>query len=259
MIIKIGETPVLPILGRVHASEDYNKLVLKIGEISAKLPSGWPVGLEHDLLRRRVGALDLPIPRVHDPRGAAIIFLDGGSGPHLSRRPPSELAGKHIWERLAEGALGLPDLLASAETLGADPRLRSHEMRTSPFASGHQVEYAGADHVPMRLARLLRRLSAPPANADPLLHAIGIYFETLLIHPLPDGNGRLARLLFQAALRQTLGLRAPVFPLGPACARNRPLLIASYLKWELDRDAQPLVDFIAAALSSLLRLYERRP
>jgi hypothetical protein len=32
-----------------------------------------------------------------------------------------------------------------------------------------------------------------------------------------------------------------------------------YLKWELDRDAQPLVDFIAAALSSLLRLYARTP
>jgi hypothetical protein len=32
-----------------------------------------------------------------------------------------------------------------------------------------------------------------------------------------------------------------------------------YLKWELDRDAQPLVDFIAAALSSLLRLYARAP
>jgi len=75
-----------------------------------------------------------------------------------------------------------------------------------------------------------------------LLHAIGIYFDTLLIHPLPDGNGRLARLLFQAALRQTIGLSAPVFPLGPACAANRPALIAAYLAWEFDRNAQPLVD-----------------
>jgi hypothetical protein len=257
MIIRIGNIPVRPILRRAHVGEAHNKLVVRIREISAKLPAGWPIGLERDLLRRRVGALSLPIPQVHDPRGAAIVFLDGGSGPHLSQRPPSELAGRRVWERLAEGPLDVRDLLASAEALGAHSRLRSNEMRTTPFASGHMLEYAGANHVPGRLARLLRQLNSPAATADPLLHAIGIYFETLLIHPLPDGNGRLARLLFQAALRQTLGLRAPVFPLGPACARNRPLLIASYLKWELDRDAQPLVDFIAAALSSLLRLYAR--
>jgi len=87
-----------------------------------------------------------------------------------------------------------------------------------------------------------RLASSSRPSGEPLLHAIGIYFDTLLIHPLPDGNGRLARLLFQAALRQTIGLSAPVFPLGPACAANRPALIAAYLAWEFDRNAQPLVD-----------------
>jgi hypothetical protein len=194
---------------------------------------------------------------VRDPRGTAIIYLDGAGRAHLGQRPPSELAGRILWARLAEGPLDVPDLLAAAEALGADPRLRSTAVRTTAFASGQELEFAGADRIPARLARLLRRLNQPLATDAPLLHAVGIYFEALLIHPLPDGNGRLARLLFQVALRQTLGLRAPILPLGPACAMNRPLLIASYLKWEFDRDAQPLVDFIVAAVTALVDLYER--
>jgi Fic family protein len=102
-------------------------------------------------------------------------------------------------------------------------------------------------------------LNEPTPQLHPLLHAIAVYYETLLIHPLRDGNGRLARLLFQLSLRQTIGLKAPIFPLGPACAANRPALLAAYLAWEFDRNAQPLVNFILAALSSLIRLYERRP
>lgn len=256
MIVRIDKTAVWTSLRRI-SPDGQDELVTGLRRVNDRLPQGWPIGLERDLLRRRFGALDLPVPVIRSTRAAAILYLDSSATSHLRRRPPSELAARHLWERLAAGPIEVPDLLAAAKLLGGLPRLRKEPMRTTPFASGHMLEYAAPDKVPARLAGLLRRVNAPPSGADPLIHATGVYFEALLIHPLPDGNGRLARLLFQAALQRTIELRAPVFPLGPACAINRPLLIASYFAWEFDGDAQPLVNFIRATLASLLRLYAR--
>ncbi|HEY0116788.1 MAG TPA: Fic family protein [Allosphingosinicella sp.] len=130
-------------------------------------------------------------------------------------------------------------------------------MATSAFPSGHYLEFVSAEQVRPRFDRLVRRLNVTSPDIHPLLHAIAVYYETLLIHPLRDGNGRLARLLFQLSLRQTIGLRAPILPLGPASAASRPVLIAAYLAWEFDRDAQPLVDFVVAALAALAALYAK--
>ena len=130
-------------------------------------------------------------------------------------------------------------------------------MFTSRFESGHYKEFVPPDQVEPRLRRLLRRINSSEPKVHPLLHAVGIFFETTLIHPLPDGNGRLARLLFQLDLHRTIGLRAPILPLGPACAANRPAFVAAFLAWEFDRNAQPMVDFITAAIEQLLTLYRR--
>jgi Fic family protein len=130
-------------------------------------------------------------------------------------------------------------------------------MTTTPFPSGHYLEFVASEQVRSRFDRLLRRLNETEPKLQPLLHAIGIYYETLLIHPLRDGNGRLARLLFQVSLRQTIGLRAPILPLGPASVASRPALIGAYLAWEFDRNAQPLVDFVTAAVEQLVSLYVR--
>jgi hypothetical protein len=233
------------------------KLLESIARISAQLPPGWPFGLEHDLIRRGFGALPIVPAAIRHPVGAGIVYLDDPKRDHLLRRPPAEVAARALWDRLAAGPLRLDDLLSAAGSLGGEPRLRTRPARTTAFASGHVLEYAAPDRVPARLERLLGRVNAAAPALHPLLHAVGIYQECLLIHPLPDGNGRLARLLFQVSLHRTLGLRAPVFPLGPACAANRPALIAAYLAWEFDGEAGPLVDLIAAALEQLAALYAR--
>lgn len=172
-------------------------------------------------------------------------------------RPASEIAARLLWERLDKGPVRPADLLIAATACGASPGFRSARARTTPFASGHQLEFLAPDRIAPRLERMLVHLNHPPRSTQPLLHAAEILFDTLLIHPLPDGNGRLSRLLFQLALRQTIGLRAPVFPLGPAFALNRSALIGAYLAWEFDHNAQPLFNFIAAALTTLVELYGR--
>jgi len=256
MTLYVGQTPISPPLRRVVQTDD-EQLLTRIRRISARLPGGWPVGLERDLLKRGSCKLSLAPATIRSEIGARIGYLEGGSRSYLLARPAPELAARIVWDRLAANSLGPDELLQAAMVLGGEAHFRSGRAFTSTFATGERLEFLKPEQIDGRLASLLERLNRPRAGSHPFTHAVGIYFDMLLIHPLPDGNGRLARLLFQGALRQTIGLRAPILPLGPACARNRPALISGYLAWQFDRDAQPLADFIMSAVSSLATLYER--
>lgn len=46
------------------------------------------------------------------------------------------------------------------------------------------------------------------------------FARTIIAHPYPDGNGRLARALVHAALARTTGMNAPALPLAPAFYMN---------------------------------------
>jgi len=118
------------------------------------------------------------------------------------------------------------------------------------------IEFLDEDEVEEELRNLLVYMLGPDNELSPLLRAVLVLFGTLIIHPLSDGNGRLARILFQATLRRHLGLQIPILPLGPVIARNRSRVVRSYLAWELDGDALPLVRFVIDAVEVLLRTSE---
>lgn len=46
------------------------------------------------------------------------------------------------------------------------------------------------------------------------------YARTIIAHPFPDGNGRLARTLLTASLAREADLSSPVLPLAPAFYKN---------------------------------------
>ena len=217
---------------------------------AAPLPA-WPVGLERALLARGAPRLDLAALAMGGAAGGP-RFEDSGEIGHLLRRPPGELAAWRLWRLLERGPLRREDIAALSRLLGGPAALRTKPLATTPLASGERSSYLPPERIPERLDRLLARLADPHPGLPPLLHATGIYFETLCIHPLPDGNGRLARLLFLGALRQTLGLAAPLVPLGPAIALHRAHVLGCYFAWYLDRDPRPLVDFVLAAVAATL-------
>lgn len=137
--LPIGATPVRALLRQTTLPENADALISTLREISDRLPSGWPVGLEQDLLRRRFGGLDLPIAEVRSPLVRDVRYLSHSTqhSQKLYRRPPSELAAKILWERAARGPLREADLLAAAESSGGAAGLRTGKMMTTPFPSGH--------------------------------------------------------------------------------------------------------------------------
>jgi hypothetical protein len=60
---------------------------------------------------------------------------------------------------------------------------------------------------------------AQKAHLAPLLPTY-CFARTIIAHPYPDGNGRLARALVHAALARTTDYRAPFLPLAPAFYMN---------------------------------------
>jgi hypothetical protein len=211
---------------------------------------GWPVGLERDLLVRRLPVLHPKPILLRNPVAAAFRYEERDTDDHLLVRPPSELAAWRLWKGLAGGRIDEAELCDLAKLLGGEARIGGHSMVTDRSVSGHRFHFTPASEVPARLARLLARLHETEPALPPLLHAVGVYLETLLVHPLPDANGRLARLLFLGSLHRTMGIEAPLYPLGPAIALNREHVLRAYLAWHLDRDPRVLTDFLLDAVAA---------
>lgn len=57
-------------------------------------------------------------------------------------------------------------------------------------------------------------------SADPFALALFAYAQTVLSHPYRDGNGRLARAMYQRSLARSGLLHGPFLPLGPLVYAN---------------------------------------
>jgi Fic family protein len=72
------------------------------------------------------------------------------------------------------------------------------------------------------LSDLERYINEPPPDGhDDLVRAALIHYQFETIHPYPDGNGRLGRLLIPVYLAQRALLPIPLLYLSPYFERNR--------------------------------------
>lgn len=251
-ILRVGDTPIVEPLRRAAEQVDSSDVERSIVELARTFPSGWPIGLEAALLRCNLSPVDLPELKLKHPIARQIRLRSSGNVDHLLARPPSEIAARQLWRDLASDSVNVEGLRFMARLLGGSECIRQGEATTAPFSSGQVIQYANAACVAGRLASLLEGLKCPSGSLPPLLAAIGVLFEFLILHPFQDGNGRLARLLFQGALHQSIGLSLPVAPLGPAFGRNRARVIAAFHAWYFDRDATPLARFVLGALEQVV-------
>lgn len=143
--------------------------------------------------------------------------------------------------------LTLPTLLDWHAALSAHhPRMHPGAFREGEITFGSFLGTPAPD-VPLEIGAALNvhqegvmlwtaclEVGMPPDADDVLTHATGLHAELLRIHPMHDGNGRLARLV-QYWLMHAYGLRAPDY------SRDRAAYYQALAAYFLHRDLHPLL------------------
>lgn len=113
--------------------------------------------------------------------------------------------------------------------------------RTVPvFITGSKYGVCKAEQIPCKMAELIKWANDRRDNYHPVEFAALLHKRFVFIHPFKDGNGRLARLLMNAALIQS-GYLPAVIP--PVLRHDYITLLESAHK-----DDQPFIEFIGERL-----------
>ncbi|MCA3699017.1 MAG: Fic family protein [Brevundimonas sp.] len=205
----------------------------------------------------RVLGLEQRLVHVLRPTAGPIFLHVAAQVPVLKAyfRPAPEPVLASFWPLFVNGHLSdvLLDGLASA-LLGAPARRRKGDCWSKPGPAGDAVQYPKPETIPEWSQRL--RATAT-LQVHPLMVASVVFADTLLTHPFEDGNGRLARALFQGVLANIADLKAPVLPLAPVF--HADLLRTNLALRHLSRtgDWSAFADAMTDAVHATLRLLER--
>lgn len=207
--------------------------------------------------RRPVAALEVALADALQRRAAAIL-----TGPRpipfgrFMDRPTSEPVLVDFWSRFENDqlALALADAIVAGLT-GEPARRRSGPIASSPDRHGRRTVYAPPDIA----AGWIDRVNATEATgADPFILACHAYAEVALSHPYADGNGRLARAMFQRAFARASLLDAPLIPLGPLIYLNHKMVIDVLVRLGTTGDWPPFLDVMARLTHKALAFTEHQ-
>lgn len=103
------------------------------------------------------------------------------------------------------------------DLLGRDAVHRTHRATTRYARDGTRSVFPPAEQA----AGWLDRIEAvEQTHPHPFASACFAYAQTVLSHPYQDGNGRLARAMYQRSLGRSGLLAGPLLPLGPLVYAN---------------------------------------
>lgn len=143
----------------------------------------------------------------------------------FSRRPPCEPILTKFWSPLSRWKISdeLCDALV-AELLGGPATRREGQSRSLPNRDGRRTIFLDPAEA-VNWTERLRHLNTLSLNN--FTFAASVFATTVLYHPYVDGNGRIGRALFQAALASRGVISVPVIPLGPASYHNAAVLVSA--------------------------------
>lgn len=107
----------------------------------------------------------------------------------------------------------------------------------------------------IRVRDLLRFCQGGGDHLPALAQAICALEAFLALHPLLDGNGRVARAMFQAVLARRGLLTGPALPIGPMLKLNGPEHSEIIRRLILTGDWNPVFAFVAEAAKKRARLF----
>lgn len=160
------------------------------------------------------------------------------------------------WSALRDDVL--TEAIASrmvASLTGEPVRYRFGHISSAADLHGRRTIYAPPDIA----AGWIDRVNAAEAQgADPFILACHAYAEVALSHPYVDGNGRLARAMFQRAFARAGLLDAPLIPLGPLIYLNHKVVIAALVRLGTTGDWPPFLDVMARLTHKALAFTEHQ-
>jgi hypothetical protein len=125
--------------------------------------------------------------------------------------------------------------------------LRSQGVRTSADSRGQVVRFPPSDILEMRLAYIVAMLWRARGES-PAFSAIVALVSLTHCHPFADGNGRSARVLFNALLQRRLARPRFYLPLYELAQLSAGGYLVRVRQAELRREWTPLFAFILAAV-----------
>ena len=245
----------------VTQSTDFHGVESQLKRLARTLPTMsrqlWPVGYEHQLLRSPICGINPTAPPLDGTGLAGLEFCEGPIVSRYLQRQAPELAAYHLWGFIKNRTINIENLKHTSRLLGAPGVVRTSESYTTRFPSGHITRFVGPHSLNTRVSCLLKVINSTAGFNSPLQRAMYIYSETLICHPLTDGNGRLARLLFQIPFVQEYGLTGPVIPLGVTYATTRRRGIYSLLLLSTGSSSR-LASYISESVDLLAHIALRR-
>jgi hypothetical protein len=218
-------------------------------------------------IRRRLENQDTELRSLRTPSAQAVRAADGAifrplehplSATFASVHPPkavmlrSPLEAEVLADHWTALAMGSPDtfvavVLSLATSLtGTSANVRRGHIFLGADASGTRIELTAPARVPAALAACGNFLYRH-ASTHPVFTAVVVLALFVNIHPLVDGNGRVARVLYNFCLK-TGGLRQTDYvPFYEIAERSRGGYEIALRKAEIRRDWAALFGWCLAA------------
>ncbi|MBD2840969.1 Fic family protein [Erythrobacter rubeus] len=213
-------------------------------------PDRWPIGFEQDLHRKRFANFSQPFTGTDCLAYLGVDFVPRW-GDILQGRPASELAAYFIWLRIAENRFDIDAVIDANRLLGGSVAMRAGQIVSTRFKSGHLLRF-DCDQEPRTFLReWLREFNKPCLPDQAIERGIWLFVDFLVAHPFFEGNGRTARLLFQAYLHAQGLMPAPLLPLSPFIFANEKAYLNALWAWEFFDQPDEFYRFMISAITKI--------